>query len=223
LLERLKISKIKRMSKNNWASVMFFQIPLFSIITVVCLNVAVGNEIPILNTLFPTTKKITKNKINNFEHYKADIISSNILDKYTDTLNNLIFSPMLLHEYGIRFPNVVFYQNFLETSHCKNKNSLCYNDDFNEWNLFGMKHPKIRFTYSIGKTKKGHAIFKNAHYSILDYKIWQDLYIPKHIKTEYEYIRYLKKKHYCEKNDYYDNLIKLIKQNKEKITLIPTI
>jgi hypothetical protein len=46
-------------------------------------------------------------------------------------------------------------------------------------NLFGMRHPRIRKTYSIGE-KNGHAVFASVQDSIKDYKIYHTVfnYLP---------------------------------------------
>ena len=46
-------------------------------------------------------------------------------------------------------------------------------------NLFGMRHPRIRKTYSIGE-KSGHAVFASVQDSIKDYKIYHTVfnYLP---------------------------------------------
>ncbi len=76
---------------------------------------------------------------------------------------------MELNKQGVKFPDVAMAQARLETGHFKS-------DVFKENNnLFGMKHPSVRQTVSLG-ANRGHAKYKTWQDSVKDYKLWQDFY-----------------------------------------------
>ena len=74
-----------------------------------------------------------------------------------------------LKKQGVNFPDVALAQAKLETGHFKS-------DVFKENNnLFGMKHPSVRKTVSLG-SNRGHAKYATWQDSVKDYKLWQDFY-----------------------------------------------
>ncbi len=80
------------------------------------------------------------------------------------------FTPELfvkkVKEAGITYPDVAIAQSLWETGHFK---SEIFTDNNN---LFGMRHPKVRRTTSIGKSRN-HAKYNNWLDSIADYKLWE--------------------------------------------------
>lgn len=82
----------------------------------------------------------------------------------------LEFTPQLfvkkVKESGITYPDVAIAQSLWETGYFKSDVFL------NNNNLFGMRHPKVRTTTSIGKSLN-HAKYNNWLDSIADYKLWE--------------------------------------------------
>ena len=74
-----------------------------------------------------------------------------------------------LKKQGVNFPDVALAQAKLETGHFE---SAVFKENNN---LFGMKHPSVRQTVSLG-SNRGHAKYKTWQDSVKDYKLWQDFY-----------------------------------------------
>jgi hypothetical protein len=112
-----------------------------------------------------------------------------------------------LLETKIQFPEIVFAQAILETGHFKSKIFITNK------NLFGMKEAKQRPTTAKG-TELEHAFYENWKESVKDYAMFQSRYILPKIKTEKEYLMYLKS-NYAEDPNY----IQKIKQIKDSLEL----
>jgi uncharacterized FlgJ-related protein len=124
-----------------------------------------------------------------------------------DVQNNEISFEMNVYceiiKMNIKFPNIVFTQCLLETGYFTS--DLYYNEN----NLFGMKHPKIRKTTSIGPSKSGYATYNSWIESIEDYSLWQETIINSNLDiTEEQYLKLLSKIYSEDKN--YINKIKSI-------------
>ena len=117
------------------------------------------------------------------------------------------FSEEKLKEYiiglNIKFPHIVFAQAKLESGYFK---STIFRENNN---LFGMKIATRRPTTNKGENR-GHAAFDNWKESVVDYAFYQARYLGD-IKTEREYIQYLKA-NYAEDPGYVDKVIKLSKK-----------
>ena len=117
------------------------------------------------------------------------------------------FSEVKLKEYiiglNIKFPHIVFAQAKLESGYFK---SIIFKENNN---LFGMKIASRRPTTNKGENR-GHAVFDNWKESVLDYAFYQARFLGD-IKTEEEYIQYLKA-NYAEDPGYVDKVIKLSKK-----------
>lgn len=117
------------------------------------------------------------------------------------------FSEVKLKEYiiglNIKFPHIVFAQAKLESGYFK---SIIFRENNN---LFGMKIASRRPTTNKGENR-GHAVFDNWKESVLDYAFYQARFLGD-IKTEEEYIQYLKA-NYAEDPGYVDKVIKLSKK-----------
>lgn len=130
--------------------------------------------------------------------------------------DTVYFSIETLRYYGVKFPEVAYFQCKLETSFCANEKSLCYpgNKDC-AWNLFGMKVPYKRPSTAIGSVN-GFCKYRNWQDSVRDYVLWQQMY-KNHIdkmNNPLDYIDLLIQKKYCTQSDtdYYGDLRKLVKQ-----------
>lgn len=73
---------------------------------------------------------------------------------------------------GINCPEIVVAQCFLETGFL---NSKIYKQNNN---LFGLKHPSVRETTSLG-VLNGHAYYDNIEDCITDYCLWQKYWYAK--------------------------------------------
>lgn len=117
------------------------------------------------------------------------------------------FSEEKLKEYiiglNIKFPHIVFAQAKLESGYFK---STIFRENNN---LFGMKIATRRPTTNKGENR-GHAAFDNWKESVVDYAFYQARYLGD-IKTEQEYIQYLKA-NYAEDPGYVEKVIKLSKK-----------
>lgn len=115
---------------------------------------------------------------------------------------NIIFSESNLYSYiiaiGIKYPDIVFAQAKLESSHF---NSKIFRENHN---LFGMKLPHKRKTTATGENR-GHSVYSDWKSSVQDYKLWQDRVIHK-LNTKNKYYSYLGKSYAADQN--YVNLLK---------------
>ena len=68
--------------------------------------------------------------------------------------------------YGVEHPDIAMGQIFLETGNLSS--NICKNNQ----NLFGMRHPRVRETVSLGSVR-GHAYYHDWIDSIKDYSLWQ--------------------------------------------------
>ena len=97
-----------------------------------------------------------------------------------------------LESLRIMYPDIVYAQIMLETGRLT---SLVYKENNN---LFGMRTVRNRITTSIG-SNMGYAVYNNWKESVLDYAIYQLLYLKD--KDRVEYLDYLDKV-YAEDPDY---------------------
>lgn len=108
------------------------------------------------------------------------------------------FSPENLYQalvfLDVQNPHIVFAQSQLETGFFKSQSFTKYN------NLFGMKKPKYRDTYAVGK-KLGHAEYKHWFDSVRDYKEWQDHFLSGNL-CEDNYYKFLNRLPYAEAPNY---------------------
>lgn len=111
---------------------------------------------------------------------------------------------------GVKFPDVVYAQAILESGNFKSKVFKKNN------NLFGMKVPRQRKTFAIGKSKKGYAKYKTWMNSVDDYLEWQNYHLRKH-KTfsRNDYLLLLNRIYST--NNTYVNLLKPIFKNFQKL------
>lgn len=113
-----------------------------------------------------------------------------------------------IHESDILFPDVVYAQALIESGYFSSEVFKCNN------NLFGMKHPQLRKTLSMGKSKSGYASYLNWKLSVYDYKLWQSFTLRnKNIKSEIEYLNLIGRI-YAEDDRYTKKLRQIIYQNK---------
>ena len=80
-------------------------------------------------------------------------------------------------------------------------------------NLFGMKHPTIRTTTSLG-TKFGYAHYSNWEESVIDYGIYSSKYIPD-MSSENDYYEFLNR-YYAQDPEYSKKLKSIVIEKKLK-------
>jgi len=98
-----------------------------------------------------------------------------------------------LQEYKIRFPKVVLAQMILETGTFKSK---IFKENHNP---FGMKHNKRGFSTGVKNghanyphmSHKGYCTWECYDFAFMDYRNWQDKYLPDSVTTEEQYLYYL--------------------------------
>lgn len=105
-----------------------------------------------------------------------------------------------LNKMNVAFPDIVYAQALLETGHFS---SSIFEDNNN---LFGMKKASRRPTTCIG-TKNGHALYESWQDSVIDYLIYQRIYLKK-VQTHDEYYAHLSN-YYAEDPSYSTKLKKL--------------
>jgi hypothetical protein len=119
------------------------------------------------------------------------------------------FSPEKLRAYilelNIKFPHIVYAQARLETGNFK---SQIFKTNHN---LFGMKVATLRPTTNKGE-ENGHAYYEGWRESVVDYAFYQAQYLSD-IKTEAEYLQYLKA-NYAEDPNYMAQLQVIIDKQK---------
>ncbi len=140
--------------------------------------------------------------------YKYDIEFVTYFDYYKERIayiRNADFSYELLEEYlnlrNVRNKEIVLAQILLETGHFSSRLFKENN------NLFGMKHPHVRPTTSLG-TKRGHAYYDTWVDSINDYILWYN-YMTRD-KQYTDYLAFLYSLGYAEDPDYIPKLEILI-------------
>lgn len=120
-----------------------------------------------------------------------------------------VFTPEGLYNeitcYNLQHPDIVFAQAVLETGHFKSNIFRTNN------NLFGMRHPKVRPTTSLG-AQSGHAKYRSWQESVEDYSLWQSFCFKKKV-NRLDYLSYLSR-NYAEDTSYVLKLLKIIKEYK---------
>lgn len=109
--------------------------------------------------------------------------------------------------YNLQHPEVVFAQAVLETGYFKSKLLRTNN------NLFGMRHPKVRPTTSIG-AQSGHAKYNSWQDSVEDYALWQQFCFKKKV-NRMDYLSFLSR-NYAEDTSYVLKLLEIIKKYKHE-------
>ncbi|MEY2869804.1 MAG: Sphingomonas phage [Bacteroidota bacterium] len=118
-----------------------------------------------------------------------------------------------INEVGIKYPDLVFAKAVLESGHFKSKLFL------NKNNLFGMKKAMRRSTLGQGNANE-YAYFKSIEESIIDYKLYQMLFIDE-VSSKEEYLRLIAKSYSGNKN--YETLVlQVLDSLKEKYKWIKT-
>lgn len=125
-----------------------------------------------------------------------------------------------LKDYGFLYPEVIFAIHFKETSFCRCEGkiaSLCCSDlNPNPNNYFGMKHPRIRPTTSLGpiSSDNPHATFTDLHACLQDMKMYENWILSKYPypKSRKEYVEMLKKAHYNPYSSYFVDLLEISNQ-----------
>jgi flagellum-specific peptidoglycan hydrolase FlgJ len=107
-------------------------------------------------------------------------------------------------ESGVLFPEIVFSQAILESGHFKSRLFLKNN------NLFGMKIPRKRKTFAIGKGKSGYAKYSHWTKSVDDYIEWQKYLLKDKSISKESYLRKLSKI-YCTNPGYVKRLRQIFK------------
>ena len=111
-----------------------------------------------------------------------------------------------LDSLGVMYPDIVYAQIMLETGRLT---SLVYKSNNN---LFGMRTIRNRITTSIG-SNMGYAVYNNWRESILDYTIYQLLYLKD--KARAEYLDYLNRV-YAKDPNYVEKINLISKEYEEK-------
>lgn len=127
----------------------------------------------------------------NFSHLKEVVVEYETCELTQKTLAKAIKDMKIQHA------EFVFRQAMLETGYLKSKLVVKHN------NIFGMKMPKKRFTFAVGKVKQNYAKYESWASSVADYKIYQgDKYIE-------SYGDFLKNRRYSQTSDYIKRLKKI--------------
>lgn len=122
------------------------------------------------------------------------------------------FTPEKLKAYilelNLKFPHIIYAQARLESG---NFNSPVFRSNHN---LFGMKVATKRPTINKGE-ELGHAYYNNWRESVVDYAMYSAAYLND-IKTEAEYLQYLKEAKYSTNPNYIIQLTEIINEEKNK-------
>ena len=120
---------------------------------------------------------------------KIDSLRSELDSLHSLTWDNIDY---FLQVYNVRHPDIVKRQIELETANLTSV--ICLENK----NLFGMKHPRVRLTTSLG-TNRGHAYYNNYIESIKDYALWQQsMYSEGNYYTFLVNIGYAEASHYTQ-------------------------
>lgn len=112
-----------------------------------------------------------------------------------------------IRELRIKYPHIVLAQAKLESGDYR---SFIFK---NNNNLFGMKHPGVRPTTSMG-CKFGYASYSSWRESVIDYLLYSTTQI-KNVSSEEEYYNFLGRM-YAENTSYVEILKKMVKERKLK-------
>ena len=141
------------------------------------------------------------------------IFFSFFISRESDPISHIgLYNEIL--EQGIEFPDVVFAQAILESSHFKSK---IYRENNN---IFGMKVPKRRTTTSVG-SKNGYSVYQSWRESIMDYYYYQEMIFKKRKMTKKEYFIFLDKNY--AKGESYSKKLKDIINRYKNILYTPPI
>lgn len=100
-----------------------------------------------------------------------------------------------LNSLGVKFPEVVACQSYLETGNYTS--DICLNAN----NLFGMKQV-YRRPHCQNGTYGSYAFYNHWVQSCIDYKYYQDFVLKDNLSTMDEYLDFLSKKRYFEDPNY---------------------
>jgi flagellum-specific peptidoglycan hydrolase FlgJ len=117
-------------------------------------------------------------------------------------------------EQGIEFPDIVFAQAILESSHFKSK---IYRENNN---IFGMKIAKRRTTTSTG-SRNGFSVYSSWRESIIDYYYYQEMILSKRKMNREQYFSFLDKNY--AKGQLYSKKLKDIINKYKNILYTPPI
>lgn len=135
--------------------------------------------------------------IGKFVHNRVPKIEREELLVMLNESENKEFSSKRLYEYlkdiNVKFPEIVFAQAVLETGGFQSDVFRSNN------NIFGMKEAKRRPTLSKG-TELNHAYYDSWKESVIDYALYQSLFLSD-LKTPEQYYEYLSK-NYAEDPNY---------------------
>lgn len=127
---------------------------------------------------------------------KSEIMEKDVVLLFHETENSS-FSRKNFYEYlkrvNIKFPEIVFAQSMKE---CGFKSSLFENNH----NCFGMREASKRPNMQNG-TQDGYAYYDTWKESVLDYAFYQSYIGLSKIKTEAEYLNFLKEMNYYDVNN----------------------
>jgi flagellum-specific peptidoglycan hydrolase FlgJ len=136
-----------------------------------------------------------------FIYFKAENENSLCYTKHTEykinSIKNSEFSleslKKLLYLYNIsdNITEIMIKQSILETGYYSSPIFIENN------NLFGMKHPRVRKTTSIG-INKGHAVYQHWTDSVDDYLLWMKYYENRGILCIDDYEQFLERIGYAE-------------------------
>lgn len=128
-------------------------------------------------------------------------------EKVSDTQFNEKNLIKCIKDLRVKYPYIVLAQAKLESG---NYRSFIFK---NNNNLFGMKHPGVRPTTSMG-TKFGYASYSSWRESVIDYLLYSTTQI-KNVSSEEEYYNFLGKM-YAENTSYVEVLKKMVREKKLK-------
>ena len=130
------------------------------------------------------------------------IYSTEVIDVITKNSFSIERLKLEIYRSGFKFPDIVYAQAIIESSHFK---SPVYKENNN---IFGMKEARSRLTLAIG-TNLNHAQYNNWIDAVKDRLIYEALYLNDLNRSEY--LTYLDKTYArAESETYYSDLIKSV-------------
>jgi hypothetical protein len=175
---------MKYYRKNEDLSLTQIYMKRSILLFVMCLSLLIFGGYHIYNQINrPVTAQVT---------VKTDYIDCDTLQFTADNLR------MVINDFGIKFPDVVYRQSVLETGNFKSK--VCTeNNNYFGFRVFPMKWKGVQMPFK----NRGHLVFKNWVESVKQYKLYQDAnFKDKH------YVAHLMSQGYAEDPNYANKLLK---------------
>ncbi len=142
---------------------------------------------------------------------------STIISEYIDKDATFMNISNAIIDLGIKYPDFVFKQTIKESGMSRDKSTYTSILAVRYNNLFGMKKARSRETTALDNTYNGYATYEHWIYSIIDYKLWQDMVKVKKNET---YSSYLGRRKYAQDTKKYGKNVSRIELEDDILNIL---